>query len=115
MTVTTVQEAVDRIVNGFRKRYDASPELRQKLKGKNRIVLLDVTDGAAYTFHVEDGNLVRVESERHPKPDASMSVSTKDLLAILNKELPAMRAYLEKRVKVKASFTDILFVKSLLG
>jgi putative sterol carrier protein len=113
--ITTVEEAVKRMEAGFWRRYDANPDLRRKLAGKDRVIQLALTDGHGYWFHVLDGRLAEVQHGMHPKPDAVVTVSKHDLLAIFNGELKAMHAYLTGRVRVKASLSDLLFAKSLLG
>jgi len=112
---TTVEECVKRMEEGFWRRYHASADLRAKLAGKERIIQLALTDGHGYWFHILDGKLAEVQHGIHPKPDATVHVSKHDLLAVFNGELKPMQAYLTGRVRVKASFSDMLFAKSLIG
>ena len=112
---TTVEECVKRMEEGFWRRYHANPDLRAKLEGKTRVVQLSLTDGHGYWFHIKDGQLAEVQQGMHPKPDAVVTVSKHDLLAVFNGELKAMQAYLTGRVRVKASFSDMLFAKTLIG
>ena len=112
---TTVEECVKRMEEGFWKRYNSQPELREKLAGKTRIIQLSLTDGHGYWFHIDDGKLASVQHGVHPRPDALVTTSKHDLLAVFNGELKVMQAYLTGRVRVKASFGDILFAKSLFG
>lgn len=115
--VQSVEEAVKRIEAGFWRRYNARPELQEKLRGKTRILQLNISDAADenHWFHLVDGKLEKVERGTHPKPDASVTTSTADLFAIFNGELKPVQAYLTKRIKVKAGFGDLLFAKSLFG
>lgn len=115
MAVTTVEECVKRMEAGFWRRYEANPDLRKKLEGKTRVIQLALTDGHGYWFHIMEGKLAEVQHGNHPRPDATVTVSKHDLLAIFNGELKAMQAYLTGRVRVKASLSDMLFAKSLLG
>lgn len=115
MAVTTVEECVKRMEAGFWRRYDANPDLQKKLAGKTRVIQLDLTDGHGWWFHILDGRLAEVQHGHHPRPDATVTVSKHDLLAIFNGELRAMQAYLTGRVRVKASLGDMLFAKSLLS
>lgn len=112
---TTVEECVKRMEEGFWRRYNAQPDLRAKLEGKTRIIQLALTDGHGYWFHIADGKLAEVQHGNHPHPDALVTTSKHDLLAVFNGELKAMQAYLTGRVRVKASFGDILFAKTLIG
>jgi putative sterol carrier protein len=113
--ITTVEEAVKRMEAGFWRRYHANPELQKKLAGKSRVIQLAVPDAESYWFHIHDGKLHEIQQGAHPKPDATVTATKKDLLAVFNGELKAMQAYLTGKVKVKASFSDLLFAKSLIG
>lgn len=112
---TTVEECVKRMEEGFHRRYDASPELQRKLEGKTRVIQLSLTDGHGWWFHIVDGKLAAVQHGHHPKPDAVVTASKHDLLAVFNGEIRAMQAYLTGKIRVKASIADMLFAKSLFG
>lgn len=112
---TTVEECVKRMEEGFWRRYNANPDLRAKLAGKDRVIQLALTDGHGYWFHIIDGKLAEIQHGNHPEPHATVSVSKHDLLAVFNGELKAMQAYLTGRVRVRASLSDMLFAKSLIG
>lgn len=111
----TVEECVKRMEEGFWRRYNANPDLRAKLAGKDRIIQLSLTDGHGYYFHIVDGKLAEIQHGMHAQPDAVVTVSKHDLLAVFNGELKPMQAYLTGRVRLKASFGDVLFAKSLFG
>jgi putative sterol carrier protein len=100
---------------GFWRRYEANPDLRRKLDGKTRVIQLDVPDDDSYWFLIENGRLTKIEQGTHATADAIVTANKADLLAVFNGEMKAMQAYLMGRVKVKASFADLLFAKSLLG
>ena len=113
--VETEEQAVQRIEAAFWRRYNASPDMQKKLQGKDRLILLEIPDGKSYSFHVLDGRMSAVKEGRADKPDVVITVSRADLFAMFNGELKPLQAYMTKRVKVKASFSDLLFAKSLLG
>lgn len=115
--ITTVDEAVKRLEAAFWRRYNARPELQEKLGGKTRVLQLSLTDRSDenHWFHLVDGKLEKTERGTHPKPDALVTCTSADLFAIFNGELKPIQAYLTKRIKVKASLTDLLFAKSLFG
>lgn len=113
--VANVDDAVKRIEAAFWRRYHANPDLRERLKGKHRVVQLDLTDGDGRVFHIVDGKIDRVETTRHPHPDVVIALTSHDLLALFRGDLKPMQAYLSKRIRVRASFADLLFAKSLLG
>ena len=111
----TVEECLKRMEEGFWRRYHASEELQKKLEGKTRVIQLALTDGHGYWFHIVEGKLAAIEHGHHAKPDATVTTSKHDLLSVFNGELKVMQAYLTGRVRVQASFGDLLFAKSLFG
>ena len=113
--IETVEQAVKRMEAGFWRRYEANADLRRKLDGKTRVIQLTVPDAESYWFHIENGRLMRIQQGVHESADAIVTARKADLLAVFNGEMKAMQAYLTGRVKVKASFADLLFAKSLLG
>lgn len=112
---TTVQECVKRMEASFWRRYDANPDLQRKLAGKSRVIQLVVPDDESYHFDFRDGKLQGTHHGVAHKPDVVVTVHKNDLLAVFNGQTKAMHAYLTGKVKVKASFGDILFAKSLIG
>lgn len=112
---TTVEECVQRMEAAFWRRYESNPDLRKKLEGKERVIQLALTDGQGWWFHIRDGKLDAPQHGHHARPDATVTVSKHDLLAVFNGELRPMQAYLTGRVRVKASLSDMLFAKSLMG
>lgn len=112
---TTVEECVKRMEEAFWRRYHANADLRARLAGKERIIQLTLTDGHGHWFHILDGKLAEVQHGIHPDAHATVTVSKHDLLAVFNGELKPIQAYLTGRVRVQASFGDMLFAKSLFG
>ena len=90
MTIETVEQAVKRMEAGFWRRYHANPDLQRKLLGKTRVIQLSVPDDTSYWFHIDDGKLAAVQSGTHPNPDAIVTASKRDLLAVFNGETKAM-------------------------
>ena len=113
--IQSVEEAVKRMEAAFWRRYNANPDLQKKLAGKTRVIQLTVPDAESYWFHIVDGKLHDVQRGQHASPDAMVTVSKADLLAVFNGQTRPMQAYLTGKVKVKAGLADLLFAKSLLG
>ncbi len=111
----TVQQCVDRIMTGYREKKERDAKFAASMKGKSRDILMDITDGQSYIIRVVDGDLKELTEGTLPKPDVRVTTSGADLIALFNKELNPVQAYLTKRIKVKAPFGDIVFVKGLLG
>ena len=115
MTIPTVEALVAAIEAAFRRRYESSETFRNALKGKDRVIHLNVTDGEHWHLVVKDGNLVETARGAPGKADVVITATTRDLLAVANREVHPVRAYMSGQVKVKAPLKDILVVKGFLG
>ncbi len=114
----TVDQCVQRIWTGFHEKRERDAKFAASLKGKSRNILVDITDGKKYLLRVVDGDLKALEELEDlasVKLDVTVRTSGADLLALFNKELHPVQAYLSKRIHVKAPFGDILLVKGMLG
>lgn len=111
----TIEEAARWAKETFDRKWEEKPEMRERLRGKNRVIMLDLTDGEPWTFYIEDGKFTHYVKSGHHSPDAKLRASTADLLALFNRELPVMQAYMSGKVKVNAKLADVFFVKNLIG
>lgn len=111
----TLEEAARWAHETFQRKWDEKPEMRERLKGKNRVIMLDLTDAEPWTFYIEDGKFTHYVKAGHHSPDAKLRATTADLLALFNRELPVMQAYMSGKVKVNAKLSDVFFVKNLIG
>lgn len=111
-----IQQCLQRLEAGFRRRWDNNPDFRKSLAGKDRDILIDLREAGAWTLQVRDGDLREiVEGRPVDKPDVRIEADAENFLAIFNGTLSPAEAYLKKKVKVKAPLRDILLVKSFLG
>lgn len=111
----TMEEAARWAKATFDRKWEEKPDLRDRLKGKNRVIMVDLTDAHPWTFYIEDGRFTHYVKEGHHSPDAKLRATTADLLALFNRDLPVMQAYMSGRVKVDAKLSDVFFVKNLIG
>ena len=80
----------------------------------DRTVSCTITD-LDTTFHAELGptGLTGITTEPHPQAQVRLTVSSDDLLALVAGELHAAAAYGSGRLGIKASFGDLLLLRSL--
>lgn len=113
--IDSVEALVRAIEAGFWRKYAESAAFRDALKGKDRDIHLGVPSGESWRLVVRDGRLVEVARGAPARPDVVILATEKDLLAVANRELHPVRAYLERRVQVKAPLKDILLVRGFVG
>ncbi len=110
-----IQNALERLEKGFRRRWENNPDFRDSLKGKDRDILIDLKARGAWNLEVRDGNLVEIAEGRPEDPDVRVTAEAEDFLAIFDGTLSPLEAYVKKKIKVKAGLRDILLVKSFMS
>lgn len=110
-----VLACLDRIEQGFRRKWENDADFRDSLEGKDRDIVIDLTDLGAWSLRVRDGKLQEIEEGGIEDPDVRLRSKAEDFLAIFDGELSPLEAYMKKKVKVKAGLRDILLVKSFMG
>lgn len=70
---------------------------------------LDVT----FYAWLRDGSLVGLTREPNPKPDFRILCTSDDLLAMVNKDLSVVHAWGTGRLRVDASFRDLLRLRRM--
>jgi len=81
------------------------------LEGFDRSVLLRIGE-QELCFRVENSKIKRTNENN---PDIKIELSDETFRALTSGELSPMRAYAMKKVRVKASLKDIMFLTKLLG
>lgn len=107
-TVDECEEAVSRLgemLGGHSDKAKAFPD---------RTISCTVPD-LAVTFHgrISDGELIEVTQEPQPRAQVRLTVHSDDLVALVTGELHAGKAFASGRLKVDASFGDLLRLRSL--
>jgi hypothetical protein len=86
----------------------------QRARGFDRTVSAEITDlGLVYRGHLHDGELEDITSDVGPRADIRLTMSSDDLLALADGELALGPAWLSGRVKVRASFADLLRLRAM--
>lgn len=110
-----VQGCMDRIEEGFHRKWDEDPSFREDLDGKDRDIVIDVPDAGAWTIVVRDGKLRDIEQQPRDDPDVTVTAEGEDFLAVFDGDLSPLEAYMKNKIEVDAGLGDLLLVKSFLG
>jgi len=105
MTVTTVEEIFDRVIQMDSSQYE----------GINAIVLFDLAGqgGGKWTVMLVDEG-VKVEAGETASPDATLSLEASDLIAMANGQLNAVSAFMQGKIKVSGDMGLIMRLQSIL-
>ena len=111
--MSNIKQILEEKVSEFNTRIKDEPKLSGVIEGKERSICISVSDGENYTTNLKDMNLDPfVESEDTSK-DLVITASSEVLQALIKKEMSPIKAYMTGKLKVKASFTDMLLLKKL--
>ena len=83
------------------------------VEGKDRTVAIVVIDGPTFIARLEGGNLAQFGEGDSTDADVVVKASADTLLALLKRELSAVKAYATGELKVKTSFRDLLMLQKL--
>jgi hypothetical protein len=112
--VATVEEC-DRAIDALAAMFGADGGARSG--GLDRSVSATITDvGLRYRGHLHDGVLddIRPEGDDQPAAQIRLTMTSADLLALASGELPLGSAWVSGRLKVHASFPDMLRLRSMM-
>ena len=111
--MATVAECEAALHQLARRLSGASPEQRQK--AVDRSVSCTIPDlGTTFHGHLRDGDLTGITQAPQPgKADLRLTVSSDDLLALTEGRLNFASAWASGRLKVDASFRDLMRLRSM--
>jgi putative sterol carrier protein len=92
----------------------ADPKVVKEFSRWNKTMQYHFPDrGEYYLVRFIDGEAQPPVQEQVPKPDIQYEMDSDTFLAIIRKEITGMRAYQQKRVKLKASMPDLLKLQKI--
>lgn len=110
-----IEDCLERLENGFRRRWENNPDFRNDLKGKDRNILIDLSDTGAWWLRVRDGNLEEIKEGQPEDADVTIRADAGDFISVFDGDLSPLEAYMKQKIKVDAGLRDIMLVKSFMG
>jgi putative sterol carrier protein len=110
---TAVRPELEKAVAKFNERARTDAKFQETLKDLERRIQLDVEGDSSYHFHLKDNHIEGVKDGPTTSPDVVVTTDKETLLGIFNGDVSAMRAYMTKRIKFKATLMDLLVLKKL--
>jgi len=103
-----VEQLFRDMIVAFNKKAAEDPKLAKELAGVRRIVEIDVTDGQAYNFVLDNARVGELLIGKVEKPDILVIGSKDTFLQMKSGELRPMKALALKKIQVKATLEDML-------
>lgn len=111
----TAKELLVDAIARFNAKSDSDEKLRGTLDGITRKVQVEISDEADYHFQLADCKIAGLESGAVEAPDVRISTDSATLSALMSKSLSPFKAYATGKLKVKASLTDLMMLRSFLS
>ena len=108
-----VSDLLDEKVIEFNSRIDNEPEFSKMIEGKNRTICICVSDGDTYFSKLEDLRIEDFVKTDDRSADLVVTANSETLVALIEREMSPVKAYMKGDLKVKASLTDMLLLKKL--
>ncbi|MGM0405803.1 MAG: SCP2 sterol-binding domain-containing protein [Thermoplasmatota archaeon] len=107
------RELLDKMVSKFEKTVEEKDDIEDKLEGFKRDVSVVFNDDGNYHFNIDETEIGEIKEGSDDDADITITTDTETLNALLNKDMKPMEAYARKKIKVDASFMDMLKIKNI--
>jgi len=111
--MSNIKQVLEKKVSEFNTRVKDEPKFSNVIEGKERSICICVSDGDNYITNLKDMHLDDFIESKDTNKDLVITASSEVLLALINKEMSPIKAYMTGELKVKASLTDMLLLKKL--
>jgi putative sterol carrier protein len=110
-----VEDCLQRLEDGFRRRWENNEDFRSSLRGKDRDILIDLRATGAWCLKVRDGDLEAIEETTVEDPDVEIEADADDFVDVFDGDLGPVKAYMTGKIQVDAGMRDLMLVKKFLG
>ena len=111
--MNNIKKILDEKVSEFNSRIKDEPKFSGVIEGKERSICISVSDGENYISNLKDMQLDPFVESEDTNKDLVVTATSDVLVALINKEMSPIKAYMTGDLKVKASLTDMLLLKKL--
>lgn len=106
-----MEEMLKKIVEEFNKKAE-NKKLKNKISELDRKIVIEIIDDKTYHMHLCNGKISNF-GVGEIDSDIKIIFDSITLRKLINKEMSPIKAYATKKLKIKASITDLLKIKSL--
>jgi putative sterol carrier protein len=111
--MSNIKQILEEKVSEFNTRIKDEPKFSGVIEGKERSICISVTNEENYITNLKDMHLDPFTESDNTDKDLVVTASSDVLLALINKEMSPIKAYMTGELKIKASLTDMLLLKKL--
>ena len=110
-----MEEVLRDVINQFNEKIKNDEKLQESMKDKTRTIEIELTDNDTYNFLLENGEVKNFATGGLEKSDIKIITDSETLSGIIKEEINPLKAYVSKKLQVKASLMDLLTIKNLFG
>lgn len=107
------KELLEKMIEKFEKTVEEDEGIEDKLKGFERDISINFNDDGNFHFFIAETDISDIKEGDNDEADITITTDTETLNALLNKDMKPMEAYARKKIKVDASFMDMLKIKNI--
>ena len=111
--MNNIKKILEEKVSEFNRRIKDEPKFYGVIEGNERSICVSVSDGENYISNLKDMQLDPFVESEDTNKDLVVTATSDVLVALINKEMSPIKAYMTGDLKVKASLTDMLLLKKL--
>ena len=111
--MNNIKQILKEKVAEFNSRIKDEPKYSGVIEGKERSICISVSNGNNYISNLKDMQLEEFKESDDKNKDLVVTATSDVLIALINKEMSPIKAYMTGELKVKASLTDMLLLKKL--
>jgi len=109
----SLRPRIEALVEKFNERAKTDEKLHETLVDWERSIQLDITGDGTYHFFLKDFKIDRVNDGPTPDPQIHVATDRETFEAVIDGETSPMRAYMNKKFRVKAELRDLLILRKL--
>ena len=109
-----MKELIQEKIDLFNEKAQTDEKLQRELEGITRTVQIEVEDGPNYKFIIDNKQISGFGEGDIDSPDVRLISDTETLTGVLKGEIGPMKAYVTKKLKLKASIEDLLRLRKFL-
>ena len=106
-----MEELIKGAIAKFNEQSERDEKIQDSIKGLKRTVQIALADGKTYNFTLEDNKLGDLCEGSIENANIKVTTDRETLEGLLKREINPLKAYANQKIKVQASFTDLLMFK----
>ncbi|MFG1518924.1 MAG: SCP2 sterol-binding domain-containing protein [Thermoplasmataceae archaeon] len=107
-----MKETLESLRKRVLERINSDEKFKNKLMKVDKKFLVEFEGKNLYNFSIKEGNISEI-MEGPIDADVTISMDSDTFNKIMSKEMDPMEAYFEKKIRIKASLLDKLFLTDL--